>query len=67
MNTCSEVEHVEVRGEVVSDVPSGQMVQVGLMKKLPTISVLTEKSHMIFSLGIKVLRETEYNKYFLHS
>lgn len=37
INTCSKVEHVEVWREVVSDVPSGQMVQIGLIKKLPTI------------------------------
>lgn len=36
-NTCGEVEHVEIWREVVSDVPSGQMVQVGLMKELPSI------------------------------
>ena len=36
-NTCGEVEHVEIWRKVVSDVPSGQMVQVGLMKELPSI------------------------------
>lgn len=46
LNTCCEVEHIEVWREVVSDVPSGQMVQVGFMKKLPTIPDDTgEKSH----------------------
>ena len=45
-NTCSEVEHVEVRREVVSDVSPGQMVQVGLMKELPAIPDETgEESH----------------------
>lgn len=37
MNTCTEVEHVEVRGEVVSGVSSGQMVKIGVMEKLPPI------------------------------
>lgn len=37
IHTFCEVEHVEVWGEVVSDIPSCQMVQVGLMKKLPAI------------------------------
>lgn len=37
MSTCSEVEHVKVRREVVSDVSSGHMVQVGLMEEVPSI------------------------------
>lgn len=46
MNTCSEVEHVEVWREVVFYVPPGQMVQVGLMKELPAIPDKTgEQSH----------------------
>lgn len=46
MSTCSEVEHVKIWREIVSDVPSGQMVQVGLMKELPTIPDDTrEESH----------------------
>lgn len=46
VNTCGKVEHIEVWGEVVSDVPPGQMVQVGLMKELPTIPDNTgEESH----------------------
>ncbi len=53
MNTCGEVEHIEVWGEVVSDVPSGQVVQVGLMKELPTIPDNTgEESHDL-SISIK--------------
>lgn len=44
VNTCSEVEHIEVWREVVSDVPSGQMVQVGLVKEFPTIPA-GEESH----------------------
>ena len=46
--TCSKVEHVEVRREVVSDVPSGQMVQICLMKKLPTIPGFTAEGSCHF-------------------
>lgn len=38
MGTCSEVEHVKVRGEVVSDVSSGHMVEVGLVEELASVS-----------------------------
>lgn len=52
INTCSKVEHVEVWGEVVSDVPSGQMVQIGLIKKLPTIPVfIREDTRVSKSVG----------------
>lgn len=37
LDTCTEVEHVEVRREVVSGVSSGEMVKIGVMEKLPTI------------------------------
>lgn len=37
INTCTEVQHVEVRRKVVSGVSSGEMVKIGLMEKLPTI------------------------------
>lgn len=46
-NTCSEVEHVEVRGEVVSDVSSGQMVEVRFMEKHPTIPDQTTKGAVV--------------------
>ena len=35
--TCSEIEHVKVRGEVVADVPPGQVVEVGLMEEVPAV------------------------------
>lgn len=37
VDTCTEVQHVEVRREVVSGVSSGEMVKIGVMEKLPTI------------------------------
>lgn len=37
MNTCAQVQHIEVGREVVSGISSGEMVQIGLMEKLPTI------------------------------
>lgn len=41
-HTCREVEHVEIRREVVSDVSPGQVVKISLMKELPTIPENTE-------------------------
>jgi hypothetical protein len=35
--TCSEIEHVKVWGEVVPDVPPGQVVEVGLMEEVPAV------------------------------
>lgn len=37
LNTCTEVQHVKVRREVVPGVSSGEMVKIGLMEKLPTV------------------------------
>lgn len=37
IHTCSEVEHVEVWREVVSDVPSGQVIKVRLIEEHPPI------------------------------
>lgn len=37
LNTCTEVQHVEVRRKVVPDVSSGEMVKVSLVEKLPTV------------------------------
>ena len=37
--TCSKVQHVEIWGEVVADVSSGQVVQVGLKEEVPAIPV----------------------------
>lgn len=37
IHTCSEVEHVEVWREVVSDVPSGQVIKVRLVEEHPPI------------------------------
>lgn len=53
MNTCCEVEHIEVWREVVSDVPSGQVVQVGLMKELPAIPDNTGKEPQDLSTSIQ--------------
>lgn len=37
LNTCSEVQHVEVGRKVVSGVSSGEMVKIGLLEKVPTV------------------------------
>lgn len=55
MNTCSEVEHVEVWREVVSDVSSDQMVQVGLMKELPAIPDKTGEESRDLSISIECI------------
>lgn len=34
---CSQVQHVEVRGEVVADVPPRQVVQVGFVEEVPAV------------------------------
>lgn len=57
MNTCGEVEHIEVWREVVSDVPSGQMVQVGLMKELPSIPDGSGKDY--FSVFLQIREDVE--------
>lgn len=53
VSTCSEVEHVKIWREIVSDVPSGQMVQVGLMKELPTIPDNTREESHDLSISIQ--------------
>lgn len=53
VSTCSEVEHVKIWREIVSDVLSGQMVQVGLMKELPTIPDNTREESHDLSISIQ--------------
>ena len=60
MNTCSEVEHVEVWREVVSDVSSGQVVQVGLMKELPAIPEETGEESHDQSISIQTYQKLVY-------
>lgn len=47
MNTCAQVQHIEVGREVVSGVSSGQMVQIGLVEKLPTIPKQRKESQHV--------------------
>lgn len=65
MNTFSEVEHIEVWGEVVSGIPSGQMVQVGLMKKLPAIPEETGGESHDLSISIQSNEKLVYSFKFL--
>lgn len=38
LSLCRQVQHVEVRREVVADVPPRQVVQVCLVEEVPTVS-----------------------------
>lgn len=44
INTCTEVQQIEVWREVVSGVSSGEMIKIGLMEKLPTIPIKGNKN-----------------------
>lgn len=52
MSTCSEVQHVKVRREVVSDVSPGHMVEVGLMEEVPSVPDNHKKSFFYLSPGL---------------
>lgn len=36
----SQIQHVEVRGKVMADVPPGQVIKVGVLQKLPAVFIV---------------------------